>query len=99
MPQVSAPQQSLDVEHESSWLPQGLAHWPFVQTSAPQQSLLFEHASPVPRQPQVPVPLHTLGAQQSPLDVQAAPEPAHPQVDVPVSQLSAPQQSPLLLHP
>lgn len=99
VPHVSAPQQSLDVEHESPELPHGLPHWPLLHTRMPQQSLLLVQASPVPRQPQVPLPLHTLGAQQSLLDEQAVPEPAQPHVDVPVSQLSAPQQSALLWQP
>jgi hypothetical protein len=70
-----------------------------VQTSEPQQSALLVHVSPVPRQPQVPLALQTLGEQQSLLLEHETPEPAHPHVDVVVSQLSAPQHSPLLAQP
>jgi hypothetical protein len=70
-----------------------------VQTSTPQQSALLVHASPVPRQPHVPLALQTLGAQQSPLLVQDTPEPTHPHVEVVVSQLRAPQHSPLFAQP
>jgi hypothetical protein len=54
--------------------------------------------SPVPRQPQVPWLLHTLGAQQSALLEHVVPAPAQPHVPVFVSQLSDPQQSALPLQ-
>ncbi len=99
VPQATPPQQSLLLVQVPPASEHGLAHAPLVQTSVPQQSPSLLHASPVPRQPQVPLPLHTFGAQQSALLVQAVPEPAHPHVEVLVSQLRAPQQSPLPVQP
>jgi hypothetical protein len=68
--------------------------------SAPQQSLLLVHASPVPRQPHVPLlGLQTLGAQQSPSVAHVAPAPRQPHVAVFGSHRRAPQQSASLVQP
>ncbi len=99
VPHATPPQQSLLVVQLPPTSEHWLAHAPLVQTSVPQQSPSLVHASPVPRQPQVPLPLHRFGAQQSALLVQAVPEPAHPHVEVSASQLSAPQQSALPVQP
>jgi hypothetical protein len=99
VPHVAPLQQSLSLAQVPPELAHGLAHAPLVHTRVPQQSPSLVHVSPVPRHPQVPLPLHTLGEQQSELLAHAAPEPAQPQVEVPVSQLSAPQQSPLPVQP
>ncbi len=99
VPQATPPQHSAFEVQLPPTSEHAFSHLPPVQTSAPQQSLSLLQLSPVPRQPHVPLPLHTLGAQHSLLLEQDVPAPPHPQVDVLASHARAPQQSPLLAHP